>query len=156
MDFSLETEIWNLKGSFQKFSRVLFKSQHSTPSTLQSCATSLILLILPSSLSKHTKGKKLLNPSDYSFTFFISGMGPPLSLLGLVEQGCQLLWGHRNSSTNLLRISSCRGTIPEGKCRAPELIALCRDRNPTHTYFLLGLVPCPMDSSSLFHCCPSY
>lgn len=38
----------------------------------------------------------------------------------------------------------------------PILFTLCIDMNSKHTYFLLELAPCPMGSSSLFHCCPSF
>lgn len=54
----------------------------------------------------HTKRKKVVDALNNPFTFLISGMSPPLSFLGFVQQSSKFLLGHRNTSTNFIWKSS--------------------------------------------------
>lgn len=153
---------WNLKGSFQLFSWHISNSPHQLP-TLHPIY-SLVLChhtdaLNPSTFSLQTyQGKEVAQSPGLLVHILHLWNEHPILLPGVCREELsahlesQELQHQPPPDKQLNMKNSTTVSTSSGK----KIFTLYVDVNSIHTYFLLELVPCPMDSSSLFHCCPSY
>lgn len=142
--------------------RTEFKSehfQHPTPTPSTPSYPLFSHIFNPSTFSLQTyQGKEVAQSPGWLVRILHLWNGPPILLPGVCREELSAPresqeLQHQPPLDKQLNMKNWTAVSTSG---GKKLYTLCVDMNSTHTYFLLELVPCPMDSSSLFHYYPSY